>query len=68
MRNEMKQKRVAQMILYVALCFFYALDDSILDVDVGVDRLVVIHNPPSFDQQLVTLREEYREREGENQS
>lgn len=32
-----------------------ALDESILDVDVGVKRLVVVDHPSAFDQQLFTL-------------
>lgn len=42
------------------------LDDPILDVDICVDRLVIVDHPAPLDQQLVTLQEEYgdREREG----
>lgn len=53
-------------VSYVVFALIYALDDSILDVDVGVDRLVIVDYPPPFDQQLVTLLEEYRERKGKS--
>lgn len=31
------------------------LDDAILHVDIGMKGLIVIHNPPTFDQKPVTL-------------
>lgn len=34
----------------------YALDEPIFNVDVCIDRLVIIDHPPSFDQQPFTLQ------------
>lgn len=32
-----------------------SLDDSILHVDVRTERLVIVHNLPSFDEETVAL-------------
>lgn len=31
------------------------LNNAILHVDIGMEGLVIIHNPPAFDQKPVTL-------------
>lgn len=44
----------------------YALDEPILNVDICIERLVIVDHPPSFDQQPFTLqgRNTERDREG----
>lgn len=40
------------------------LDESILNVDISVKRLVIVDHPASFDQHFVTLyKREKRERD-----
>ena len=45
----------------------YALDESILDVDVCAERLVIIDHTPSSDQQLFTLQGTSKEMGGERE-
>lgn len=42
----------------------YALDESIFNVDISIERLVIIDHPPSFDQQPFILQGRGTEREG----
>lgn len=40
----------------------YALNEPILNVDICIERLVIVDHPSSSDQQLLTLQErKYRE-------
>lgn len=38
------------------------LDESILNVDISIKRLVVVHHPSSFDQQLFILSKTDKQR------
>lgn len=41
----------------------YALDEPVFNVDICIERLVIINNSPSFDQQPFTLQGKSTERE-----
>lgn len=41
----------------------FLLNEAIFHVDIGMERLVVVHNPAAFDQKPVALKEGQRKEE-----